>query len=194
MSISGRRAPSHGHNAAKPCPSPPGAVEGHGQTFDRALIERALSLPGDRRSDYDLNPEVKRSRVGAALRPAAVLCPIVERSGASSSRPSGPTRCGSMPARSPFPAANRCRRPDARGRRPARSGGGDRPLPALVDVLGRIDPCETGTGCRACRRLGRPGLCPRARSGGGGRRLRNPARLPHGSRQPAHPSRRLGRA
>lgn len=52
------------------------------QPITRAAIIRAISLPGDRRSDFDLNPGVKRSlNSGRTLRPAAVLCPIVERPG-----------------------------------------------------------------------------------------------------------------
>ena len=38
----------------------------------RADIERALALPGERRSDYDLNPGWMAR--GRELRPAAVLC------------------------------------------------------------------------------------------------------------------------
>ena len=50
--------------------------------LDRAAIERAVGLTGDRRSDYDLNPELKREATGGRkLRPAAVLCGVVERPG-----------------------------------------------------------------------------------------------------------------
>lgn len=49
--------------------------------LDRVAIERAVGLSGERRSDYDLNPEIRREAApGRALRPAAVLCGVVERS------------------------------------------------------------------------------------------------------------------
>ena len=117
----------------------------------RAEIERAVRLSGDRRSDYDLNPEIAGRLNGArALRPAAVLCPIVERAGGLhvilTQRPESMREHAGQVA---FPGGKidpDDPTPEAAALREAEEEIGL--SPALAQIIGRIDPYETGTGFR----------------------------------------------
>ena len=117
----------------------------------RAAIIRAIRLPGDRRSDYDLNPGVKQTiNQKRFLRPAAVLCPIVERPGGLNviltQRPDTMREHAGQVA---FPGG-KIDKGDADAKaaalREAQEEIGLRA--AEAEVLGEIDPYETGTGFR----------------------------------------------
>lgn len=121
------------------------------QPITRAALIRAISLPGDRRSDYDLNPSVKASMSkDRALRPAAVLCPIVERPGGLSviltQRPDTMREHAGQVA---FPGG-KIDDTDADARAAAlREASEEIGLPKRhAEVLGEIDHYETGTGFR----------------------------------------------
>lgn len=117
----------------------------------RASIERAILLSGARRSDYDLNPDIKTSaNKTRLLRPAAILCGLVERPGGLSviltKRPDTMREHAgqiAFPGGKVDPGDHDC---VAAALRETEEEVG-LPLSA-VEVLGRIDPYETGTGFR----------------------------------------------
>lgn len=115
----------------------------------RPDIERAVRVAEGRRSDYDLNPEIKETlNRGRRLRPAAVLCGLVERRGAMhvilTQRPDSLREHAGQIA---FPGGKiekSDRDPVHAALREAEEEIGL--APAAVEVIGRIDPYVTGTG------------------------------------------------
>lgn len=114
-------------------------------------IENAVRLSGERRSDYDLNPEIKtglnRSR---ALRPAAVLCGIVERhAGLSIILTQRPDTMKEHAGQIAFPGGKVDEADASTIAAALREANEEIGLPAHnAQVLGEIDPYETGTGFR----------------------------------------------
>ncbi len=118
----------------------------------RADIEKAVLLGAlGARSDFDLDPEEKvRQMPGLKRRPAAVLCPIIERSGTlhvvlthradhlkhHAGQVSFPG--GKVEADDPSPLATALREAEEEIGMSA----------DLVEVVGPIDPYQTGTGFR----------------------------------------------
>lgn len=119
--------------------------------LSRSEIERAVRLAGARRSDYDLNPEIKRALNGARpLRPAAVLCGVVERRhGLAVILTQRPATMREHAGQIAFPGG-KIDATDADAVSAAlREAEEEVGLPrAAVEVLGVIDPYETGTGFR----------------------------------------------
>lgn len=119
--------------------------------IDRGVIERAVGLTGDRRSDYDLNPEIKtRLNGGRRLRPAAVLCGVVERPGGMSviltQRPDTMKEHAGQIA---FPGGKIDESDDGPVAAALREAEEEIGMPAsAAEVLGIIDHYETGTGFR----------------------------------------------
>ena len=115
------------------------------------IVENAVSLSGARRSDYDLNPEIKnelhRTR---PLRPAAVLCGIVERSaGLSVVLTKRPDTMKEHAGQIAFPGGKVDKTDADTVAAALREAEEEIGLPAhLARVLGEIDPYETGTGFR----------------------------------------------
>ncbi|MFV0476195.1 MAG: CoA pyrophosphatase [Pikeienuella sp.] len=115
----------------------------------RPDIERAVLIAHGRRSDYDLNPEIGEGLVRARpLRPAAVLCGLVERAGAMhvilTRRPDTLKEHAGQIA---FPGGKierTDRDPVHAALREAEEEIGI--PPEAVEVVGRIDPYVTGTG------------------------------------------------
>lgn len=121
------------------------------QLITRDSIIRAISLPGNRRSDYDLNPGVKREiNGGRPLRAAAVLCPIVERAhGLSVILTQRPDTMREHAGQVAFPGG-KIDEGDANAEAAAlREANEEIGLPHHhAEVLGEIDHYETGTGFR----------------------------------------------
>ena len=117
----------------------------------RDSIIRAIRLPGNRRSDYDLNPGVKQEiNRGRPLRLAAVLCPIVERPhGLSVILTQRPDTMREHAGQVAFPGG-KIDEGDADARAAAlREANEEIGLPhGDAEVLGEIDHYETGTGFR----------------------------------------------
>ena len=117
----------------------------------RDSIIRAIRLPGNRRSDYDLNPGVKQEINRARpLRLAAVLCPIVERPhGLSVILTQRPDTMREHAGQVAFPGG-KIDEGDADARAAAlREANEEIGLPhGDAEVLGEIDHYETGTGFR----------------------------------------------
>lgn len=117
----------------------------------RAEIERAVRLPGAHRSDYDIEPalkaEMKRTR---PLRPAAVLCPIVERpAGLSLILTTRPTTMREHAGQVAFPGGKIDPHDPTPEDAALREAAEEIGLPrTMAEILGRIDPYETGTGFR----------------------------------------------
>lgn len=116
--------------------------------IDRDRIERALALPVERRSDFDLNPAWKSRK--RPLRPAAVLCGLVERPhGLSVILTRRPDFMREHAGQVAFPGGKIDgvdRTPEDAALREAEEEIG---MPrAAAEILGRIDPYETGTGFR----------------------------------------------
>ncbi|MEM7267871.1 MAG: CoA pyrophosphatase [Pseudomonadota bacterium] len=122
-----------------------------GRPVNREMIEAAVRLTGARRSDYDLHPEYKWNlNADRELRAAAVLCPIVERSsGLSVILTQRPDTMKQHAGQIAFPGGKI-------------DDGDDGPIGAalreaeeeiglssdVAEVIGGIDPYETGTGFR----------------------------------------------
>lgn len=118
----------------------------------RSDIEKAVLMGSlGERSDFDLDPELRaRLMPGVGRRPAAVLCPIVERSGALHvvlTHRAGHLKHhagqvafpgGKVDPADPSPLATALREA-------AEEIG---MTPDLVDVVGALDPYQTGTGFR----------------------------------------------
>lgn len=124
---------------------------GMAQRIDRQAIEAALRLSGDRRSDYDLNPEVKNHlNAGRKLRPAAVLCGLVERQeGLSVILTQRPETMREHAGQIAFPGGKidaGDKDAVAAALREAQEEIGLRPDEA--EILGPLDHYETGTGFR----------------------------------------------
>ena len=121
------------------------------QPITRASIIRAIRLPGNRRSDYDLNPGVKREINGSRpLRAAAVLCPIVERPhGLSVILTQRPDTMREHAGQVAFPGG-KIDEGDVDAEAAAlREANEEIGLPHHhAEVLGEIDHYETGTGFR----------------------------------------------
>lgn len=117
----------------------------------RIEIARAVRLEGARRSDYDLDPDIKRDlQGGRPLRPAAVLCGVVERPwGLSVILTQRPATMREHAGQIAFPGG-KIDAGDADAVAAAlREAEEEIGLPrAAVEVLGVIDPYETGTGFR----------------------------------------------
>ncbi len=118
-------------------------------TFD--IVENAVRLSGARRSDYDLNPEIKtdlnRQR---PLRPAAVLCGIVERApGLSVILTQRPDTMKEHAGQIAFPGGKIDETDAGTIAAALREAEEEIGLTAAhAQVLGEIDPYETGTGFR----------------------------------------------
>ena len=117
----------------------------------RSEIEQAVRLAGARRSDYDLNPEIKRAAIGERLlRPAAVLCGVVERRhGLSVILTQRPHTLREHAGQIAFPGGKIEATDESPVHAALREAEEEVGLPpSAVEVLGRIDPYETGTGFR----------------------------------------------
>ena len=115
------------------------------------MVARAVSLTGERRSDYDLNPEIKtRLNGGRALRPAAVLCGVVERAeGLSVILTQRPETMREHAGQIAFPGGKVDETDDGVVAAALRDAEEEIGLaPHAAEVIGVIDPYETGTGFR----------------------------------------------
>ncbi|MEO0362079.1 MAG: CoA pyrophosphatase [Pseudomonadota bacterium] len=108
-----------------------------------------MRLAGSRRSDFDLNPEIKNELNRArALRPAAVLCGVVERPGGLSviltQRPSTMREHAGQIA---FPGGKIDEGDDGPVAAALREAEEEIGLERrAAEIVGRIDPYVTGTG------------------------------------------------
>lgn len=115
----------------------------------RTDIEAAIRLAGSRRSDFDLNPETKSEIIaGRALRPAAVLCGLVERpEGLHVILTQRPETMREHAGQIAFPGGKIDDGDDGPIAAALREAEEEIGLPAAAaEVLGRIDPYVTGTG------------------------------------------------
>ena len=115
----------------------------------QADIEAAIRLAGSRRSDFDLNPEIKTEIAESGrLRAAAVLCGLVERrDGLHVVLTQRPDTMREHAGQIAFPGGKIDEGDDgpiAAALREAEEEIGL--IAAQADILGRIDPYVTGTG------------------------------------------------
>lgn len=122
-----------------------------GRFLNLTDVERAVQLGGTRRSDYDLNPDIKRGlNAKRVLRPAAVLCGLVDRrAGLHVILTQRPTTMREHAGQVAFPGG-KIDDQDADAIDAAlREAEEEIGLPrTAANVIGQIDPYETGTGFR----------------------------------------------
>ncbi|MEM7544123.1 MAG: CoA pyrophosphatase [Pseudomonadota bacterium] len=114
-------------------------------------VERAVRLNGSRRSDYDLNPDIKTGlNKQRLLRPAAVLCGVVERSdGLHVFLTQRPSTMREHAGQIAFPGGKIDGDDEGAVAAALREAEEEIGLPAsAASVIGLIDPYETGTGFR----------------------------------------------
>lgn len=121
-----------------------------GKLWSDVDLDRVLREAPARRSDFDLNPEMRRELEAVPRRHAAVLVPIVDHASSATVLLTQRTEdLPSHPGQISFPGGKverRDRTPVETALREAQEEIGLEP--GLADIIGFLDPYETGTGFR----------------------------------------------